>query len=201
MSASIFHLYELVSKPDSFFTALFAEKKTVQSVVLLLLVAVSSVISILLLSSRTPSSTLLYLFWGSGVLFILMLLYTIIFSSLFHFTAELLGNSGRIFSTFQLLCICAFPLALATPLSIIVKFLCVPALGLYIPLLLVLVAWCFILTIIALRVSYDIRTGEAVLVFISPFLILGALILFWTIAGILIITFVVHTHFAHLYPV
>jgi hypothetical protein len=194
-----FRVYELIARPAKLFTELTEERNVIGGVLFLLLISLSNVLAVLLLYPQGTERAIFLIFFGTGFHLLMMLCVLILFTSLFHFSAEMLGNTGHIFSVFSLLCVCMSPLFLAIPLSIMTKFFNLPIFLFLLPIIICIKVWVIVLSIMAVKVNYGTRIAEAIVIFFVPFLVIGALSFSIVVGGTIFLTSFIHSYLNQLF--
>ena len=108
-------------------------------------------------------------------LFLIMVLLTMVWLTnvgILHFFAEVWGKRGRIVDLFITLGLAMFPFIFVSPLSVIVESLRGGRIFFQSIIILALVLWSFFLALAAVREVYSCSTFEALLILLTPILLL-----------------------------
>ena len=185
--------FSLLAEPSKLFDDLAGERNALQGIMFLLFINFGFILSLLLMYPQGRGRSLYLLFFGTGCCLLLMLATLALFTSLIHFAAEMLGSTGRIFTTFSLFCVSLLPLSLATPLSIVSRFLDLSFLSILVPVFFCLKIWVLVLTIFAIRSSYGTGTAEAIIIFFIPVIIFGVLAFSLVAGGMIFLFTILHS--------
>ena len=197
MKSLPFRAFALLAEPAKVFDELVEQRNTLQPITFLLFVNFGCILSFLLLHPQGTGRSVFLLFFGTGCSMLMMLGVLALFTSLIHFSAEMLGNSGRVFTTFSMLCASMFPLFLVTPMSIVSRYFGLSYFSLLAPFVLCLKIWVFVLTILAIRSSYQTRTAEALIIFFIPILIIGVIAATLFVGGVVMFSSLLHSVLDH----
>ena len=178
-------LYNLIFSPKRAFRNIITEKPWYMVFVIFLFVRISKTISKGVVWSGSP-------FWGKAIFsfgvsgeILVVLMFWIILTCVFHLFAQLFGGKGEGKLLFLSLGFTSFPLIFLVPLSLIAASWEKGGWLLWVIFSIILYIWSFILKIVAIKEVYEIDQYKALAVIILPFLVLSGLLIFVPILSII----------------
>ncbi len=146
----------------------------------LLTVFIVSLIEVISYSMLGTETAFFYykISYGWIFVFLLVVIQIIIFSSLFDLVSQLRGHTGSVGRVISLVNFSFLPLMLMLPLITIFVVLNFAPVFFYILFVLLLHAWQAMIVILGISEIYKTGFGEALLVFISPFVFTGLVFFF-----------------------
>lgn len=147
------------------------------------------------ISVATGATLFVSSFTGVGrITFFLNLFLTIILLTFFwiinvgilHFFAEVWGKRGRVIDLFITLGLAMFPFIFVSPLSLIVEGLDRGKIFFQSIFTIFVLLWCFLLVLAAIKEVYSSSTLEALLILLTPILLVTVLSIFLPLGWILL---------------
>lgn len=172
-------LYDLIARPGRGLGRAREERPWIFLVAVVILSVISIATGTTLFVSSFTGVRMVVLFSSLFLVTVLFTLFWIVNVGILHFFAEVWGKRGNIIDLFITLGLAMFPSIFVSPLSLLGEGLGGGRIFFQSFFTVVLLLWCFLLTLSAIKEVYSSATFEALLILLTPvvlFMVLSILL-------------------------
>ncbi|NIM02864.1 hypothetical protein GTN66_01750 [bacterium] len=179
-------LYDLIAHPGRGLSRARDDKPWIFLVAVVILSGISIATGTTLFVSSFTGMGRIALFSNLFLVTVLLTLFWVINVGILHFFAEVWGKRGSVIDLFITLGLAMFPFVFVSPLSLLAEGLGGGRVFFQALFTIVLLLWCFLLALSAIREVYFSQTFEALLILLTPIILFMLLFIFLPLAYILL---------------